>query len=105
MTTITNNAHRPIIEAYELTPTERQEFAYIDWEAIDQGKEDATFFRYQGQLYDLGEFTTTSPNPWTGTLPADSELLKWDGYLLETYFSAIVVRLVNEYVVVGRILS
>lgn len=97
----TNHVPRDVIDAWQLTLEERAEFDYLPWQAIDAGEESAEFFRYRGQLYDLHEFSTTS------TLPADSPLQGWDGYQSDTYFSATVVRYVENFerVIVGRYYS
>lgn len=102
---ITNNVPRPVIEAYELTLKEREEFDYLDWEAIDKGEDSATFFRYKGELHDLGEFSADYGILKGSGLP--EHLSKWDGYRSDSFFSALVVRYVEnfEYVVVGLALS
>ena len=96
----TNNVPRDIVEAYELTEKERKEFDYLDWEKIEAGEDSASFFRYQGQVYDLSEFM------WTGTLQ-DQDLKGWDGYMSDSYFSGIVVKYVNDnkQVIVGTYYS
>jgi hypothetical protein len=99
LTIKTNNVPRLVIDAYELTIEERLEFDYLDWNAIETGSDSATFFRYKGQLYDLGEFQTTSG------MPDFSPLRQWDGYLSDSFFSGIVVRFMPEsdwdHVIVG----
>ena len=40
----------------ELTPDERKQFDYLDWDAIDAGTDSASFVRHRGELYDLGSF-------------------------------------------------
>jgi hypothetical protein len=96
----TNNVPRDVIEGYELSPAEREEFDYIDWSAVERGQASPTFFRYKGELHDLGEFTV-----WAST-PHD-ELKKWDGYRSDTFFSALVVRYVDDFerVIVGLVMS
>jgi len=91
---------RPVVDAWELTPAERVEFDYLDWAAIEAGSDSASFFRYRGQLYDLGEFMRWSSAP-------EPELRKWDGYASDSFFSATVVRYVDdgESVVVGTVIS
>ena len=103
---ITNNVPRPVIDAWELNATERAEFDYIDWDAVEQGQASASFFRYKGELHDLGEFMTTSE------LHQTPELRVWAGYQSDSFFSGLVVRWVQDwnredfgYVVVGRYLS
>jgi hypothetical protein len=105
LTVKTNHQPRDIIQAYELTEAERTEFDYLDWPAIDDGRDSAEFFRYRGQLYDLREFSADYGITKGSGLP--ESLSRWDGYLSESFFSAIVVRYVddNERVVVGTVLS
>jgi len=91
----TNNVPRDIIDAYELSESERAEFDYLDWEAIDDGRDSASFFRFKGELYDLGEFMR------------DACPEGWDGGRADSFFSGVVVRIVDdgERVVVGTVLS
>ena len=102
---ITNNRPRPVIEAWELSPEERQEFDYLDWPAIVAGNDTASFFRYRGNVYDLGEFSADYGITRGAGLP--DHLVKWDGYLSDSFFSAIVVRYVDdgESVIVGTVIS
>lgn len=102
---ITNHVPRDIIDGWELTPAERQEFDYIDWAAVERGEESASFFRYYGSLYDLGEFTADWGMSRGSGLP--HPLKGWDGYMSDSAFSATVVKYVenNERVVVGRVIS
>lgn len=105
MNITTNNVPRPVIEGWELTDKERQEFDYLDWSAIDQGEDSASFLRYRGRLYDLHEFDRVSGGYFDGVLEG------WDGILTDSFFSAVVVRYVldnpdysdHEYVVVGTV--
>jgi hypothetical protein len=87
ITVRTNNVPRDIIDAYQLTPQERKEFDYLNWDAIEQGNDSASFFRYKGQIYHLGEFMR---------LDSNTELKGWDGYFNDTYFSGVLVKYVNE---------
>ena len=97
--TRTNNVPRLLIDGFELTLEERAEFDYLDWDDIEDGGNMATFLRYRGRLYDLGEFQTTR------RLPEFSPLRQWDGYHADSFFSAIVVRYCDDpdYVVVGTV--
>jgi hypothetical protein len=100
MRVITNNVPRPVIDGWELSPDERQNFDYIDWAAIERcDAESASFFRYRGTLYDLGEFMATRG--------LRAPLSDWDGYMSDSAFSAVVVRYADDtdYVVVGLVLS
>lgn len=104
VTIVTNNVPRFTIDAFDLTPKEREEFDYLDWAAIEAGTESATFFRFKGQLYDLGEFTADYGMGKGTGLP--EHLSGWDAYASDSFFSATVVRLVgDESVVVGRVYS
>ncbi len=100
MTIKTNNVPRDVVEAHELTEAERAEFDYLDWPAIEDGRGSASFFRYKGEVYDLGEFEV-----WDN--PASPTRQNWDGFRSDSFFSAIVVRYVEDYerVVVGLALS
>lgn len=95
----TNNVPRDILDGFELTPKEREEFDYINWDAIERGEDSASFFRYKGEVYDLGEFTTWN-NP-------SSPMTGWDGMQSDTFFSGILVRYTDDFerVVVGRYYS
>ena len=87
----TNNVPRDILDSAELTPAEREEFDYLNWPALDEGTDSASFFRYKGQAYDLAEFTRLEATP------------EWHGGKADSFFSGIVIRLVEdgERVVVG----
>lgn len=95
----TNNVPRLILEPYELTPKEREDFDYLDWPALERGEDSASFFRYKGELYDLAELELwdNPSSPTRGTA--------WDGMRADTYFSGIVVRYLaddHDRIVVGR---
>jgi hypothetical protein len=102
---ITNNVPRDIVDAYELNERERTEFDYLNWNAIDAGEDSASFVRYRGELYDLGEFMVNS------NMPEFSPLRAWDGHISDSFFSGVVVRYVQEpgdfdvRIVVGRFYS
>lgn len=99
---ITTNSHpRDVIEAWELSESERAQFDYLDWEAIERGDGLAAFFRYRGDLYSLGEFLTTSRD-FGG--PRFDEFRAWDGYMPDTYWSGMLVRYAEDFerVIVAR---
>ncbi len=77
---ITNNVPRDIVNSWELTVAERAEFDYLDWDAIEDGRDSADFARYKGQLYDLGDTE--------GTFPADR---RWF-YVSDSFFSGVLFR-------------
>lgn len=100
----TNNVPRPIIDGFELSADERAEFDYLHWDKIDAGSDSASFFRYHGQLYDLGEFMRGYGMAKDSGLP--DHMARWDGYASDSAFSATVVRIVgDDQVIVGRVLS
>lgn len=101
LTVRTNNIPRDVIDAYELSESERAEFDYIDWPAVERGEASASFFRYKGRLYDLGEFDRANE---VGHVSIPGQ---WDGFLSDSFFSGIAVRYVDNYerVVVALVLS
>jgi hypothetical protein len=101
---ITNNIPRDTVDACELTPAEREAFDYLDWPAIDDGRDSATFVRYKGELLDLGNFMADSSITRGAGLP--DHLSAWHGYAADSAFSATVIRLVaDDQVVIGRVLT
>jgi hypothetical protein len=91
---ITNNVPRDIIDAWDLTRAEREEFDFVDWDAVEAGNDNPEFFRYKGNLHYLGDFMR-----WDGC--ENEELLKWDGYSSDTYFSGLLVRYAGDEHVVA----
>jgi hypothetical protein len=91
----TNFVPRDLISAFELNGTQysklRKEFDYMN----DADFDSAMFFKYRGQVYALAEFLRTE-----GDLLAQG----WQGICNQTYFSGLVVKIVQscESVVVGR---
>ena len=88
----TNNVPRDVLHWWDLTDAERAEFDYLD---SDDRQNFASFFRYRGVVYDLGELIridkTVAPHPqrqgWED----------WDGYHSNSYFSGILVRYVDGW--------
>src|SRR5690606_28676698 len=108
ITVRTNHVPRDIIDAWELNEQEREEFDYLDWPAIERGETSASFVRYRGTLYDLGEFMSTHTYGLghAGGFAETHDLQWWDGYLSETFFSAIVVKYVDDgRVIVGQVMT
>lgn len=105
ITVVTNNVPRDILDASDLTVAERAEFDYLNWPALERGEDSASFFRYKGQLYDLGEFFADFGITKGSGLP--EHLSTWHGYQSQHAFLAIVVRYSDDHesVVVGRVLS
>jgi hypothetical protein len=94
LTIITNNVPRYTVGGYDLSEKERVKFDYLD--DIDA----ETFFRYRGEVYDLGEFMTLGASQ-------DHPLRGWHGYSSDTYFSGIAIKLSDdgETVIVARYYS
>lgn len=93
MKIITNNHFRDVLYAFELTEKELQQFDYLP-------EGEGSFFRYKGQVYDLGEFMRWD-NPSSPTRGG------WDGFRSDSFFSGIVVKYDEdcERVKVGLVLS
>ena len=73
----TNNQFRPVLYWQDLEANEQSELS----DSHDTVQE-STFFRYRGQVYDIGEFMITQ-----------SPLLSaWDGVFGTSYFSAVLVK-------------
>lgn len=97
----TNNVPRDIMNSWDLTPAEREEFDFIDWDAAEAGNDNPEFFRYKGDLHYLGDFQRWSEGPNGGSMP--EELLRWDGYSSDSFHSGLLVRYAgDEHVVVAR---
>ena len=71
----TNHHWRNLEYGYQLSPSERADFDYIDPEDFDSHD----FLRYRGRVYDVGEFERS-------TVPG------WDGMHVDSFFSAILIR-------------
>ena len=82
----TNNVPRLVLDWDQLTDAEKKNFDYL--KTRDE-KISASFVRYKGWAYDLGEFLRwESPEP--------KEMHKWDGYSSDSYFSGVLMRYARE---------
>tara|TARA_B110000211_G_scaffold185303_1_gene210244 strand:- start:2502 stop:2807 length:306 start_codon:yes stop_codon:yes gene_type:complete len=97
----TNNKFRDILRSYDLTEQEREEFDYYTVDELY----DAMFFRYKGDVFDLGEFMRCPDS--NKTSDDLTELTEWDGYMSDSYFSGVVIRYDDniEQIQVGRFYS
>lgn len=78
---VTNHHHRPVLNWSDLTPKEREWFDYIS----ERGDvEAASFFRYRGSVYDLGEFEVA---------PDSIRALGFNAHTTQSYFDAVAVRI------------
>ena len=84
ITIITNNVPRWVIDAYELTESERAQFDYLDWDAIARGEDSASFFRYRGELHDIGEFVAFGDGPFGFSRPEWAT--NWDAIRTHSLF-------------------
>ena len=87
----TNNIPRLLKYGYEMPDNIRKDFDYIkdDFDSHE-------FFVYKGQWYDLEEFIRIGNN---------NALKGWHGYMADSFFSGILVKLVEEdSVIVGQYL-
>lgn len=104
LTIRTNNAPRDVLNWFALAPHEQAEFDYLETEDAQCG---ASFFRYKGNVYDLGEFMRCPTSHASNPQMRDAGFHLWDGYSNDSYFSGIVVRYVQdcERVIVGQFFS
>lgn len=108
----TNNIPRELLSGWDLTEEERQELDYI----ADPGDLDAwseqinQFFRYRGEIYSLDQFSRIIPPGSKRCHPMECQepaFQGWHGYASDSYFSGMLVRIVDdgESVIVGSYLS
>ena len=79
----------PILDSCELTPAERAEFDYLDWPALDEGRDGASFFRRQGSVHDMSEFISSAPDGFLTKMG-------WHAFRADSFFSGILIHLVDE---------
>lgn len=93
ITVTTNNQPRQLIYGYELPENKRADFDYIPEDEF----EFHDFVKYKDEFYDMDEIMR---------IPNDSGDLKdWDGYVGQSTFDCILVKLVDdESVIVGHAL-
>ena len=99
---ITNHVPRDIVQPWELTIKEREQFDYLDWEALEAGNDSREFFRYRGETYDLSDFPESIPPGTPG---------RWDRFRSDSFYSGIVVRFLfdgeepTDQIIVGLLLA
>lgn len=101
LTIKTNNQPRRLMSLYDFSPADQVKVReHFDWMDQDELETSYSFFKYRGNFYHLSEFMILGS-------AAPSELCSWDGYSSDSYFSGIVIRMVNdnEDVVVGTYFS
>ena len=85
----TNHHARPVLYGFELTQKECKEFDYLE------NLDDSTFFRFKGQVYDLGEFVRITPPIAPHAQRKGWE--NWHGYSSDSYFSGILVKYMDNF--------
>ena len=79
----TNHKPRPLFYGSELAPKIAEALrAEYDWYSAEQFNE-ALFFQYRGEWYDLGEFTRGGPAGWDGCRP-------------DSAFGGLLVRILDQ---------
>jgi hypothetical protein len=86
----TNRVPREVIDGWQLSAEQRAMFEYIDWPAVERGEDSASFVRFKGEWYDLGDFMRTSD------MGVSSDFSGWDGYVSDSFFSGVLVRYVHD---------
>ena len=97
----TNHHRHPIIYYWELTKEEKDDF---DW--VEDGDNDHTFFRYRGNTYCLSDFMQITPQ-------APKEFQSWHGYISDSFFSGILIKwpledwgqIDTDFVITGTFIS
>lgn len=81
---VTNHHYRPLLRWDELTTTEQEAHDYLD---TPGRREEADFFRYRGETYDLGEFEVA---------PDSIRRFGFDAHQTQSYFDTIAIRCFDE---------
>ena len=104
VTIITNNVPRDILDGWDVPAQVRAEFDYVDWQAVEEGRDSVSFFQYKGEWYDLGDIPARSTH--VPTNEADP-FHAWDGVASDSFFSGILVRYCDDHesIIVGRYYS
>lgn len=97
MKIVTNHNRRRILDASDLTVKEAEWFDYLDWDKLEKGEDSASFFRYRGNVYDLGEFQRTTEITTQQTqIGQSNQFAQWDGYQSDSFFSGIVIKYYSD---------
>ena len=86
---ITNNVPRTVLDGWELTTSERQEFDYLDWDAIERGDDSRSFVRYKGQVIDLGDLGES--------VPSELRELGWHNWQSDGFYSGLAFRWADDF--------
>lgn len=93
MKIITNNKKRNLLHGFEL-PAKIYDKIRYDY-MVKEDFDNSLFFIYQNEIYSLSEFQKSDNIP---------ELKKWQGYITDTYFSGICIKIdIDDFpVIIGR---
>jgi hypothetical protein len=81
----TNKQWRPILQSYELPDSARERFDYLN----DEEFYGASFVKYKGYFYELGEFMRVAEG---GELAAAG----WDGIHNDSAWTGVLIKLSND---------
>jgi hypothetical protein len=79
----TNNHVREIVDGWEVPADVRTDFDYIDWEAVDNGSDSASFVKYRGDWHDLGDVMLA---------PDSIRRHGYDGFNSDSHWSGVAYR-------------
>ena len=96
VTIISNNKPRLTLYWHDLTAKEQADHDYLD---SQESQECASFVRYKGYAYNIGEFMRVAKD--------SDHMPGWHGYHSDSYFSGILLKLCDDsdYVIMGRYYS
>lgn len=99
LTITTNHQPRELKYLSDFNSTDQQQIrSQYDWMDKDDIECNLGFFKYRGSFYHLQDFMRVEDE-------STGDLVGWDGYINDTFFSGTVVKLVEdnyEFVIVGR---
>jgi hypothetical protein len=81
---ITDHKWKDFIYGYQLTTEEKKDYNWMDQEEL----ETSNFFRYRGSVYSIQDFMRIENGP--------DEFNGWDGYLSDTFFSGVLIKLSED---------
>jgi hypothetical protein len=100
MNICTNNQARDLCHLGDFNSTDQAKIrAQYDWMDPDDLEFNYGFFKYRGCFYHLQDFLRLPENDASG------DLVGWDGYHGDSYFSGTVIKLADndcDRVIVGR---
>jgi len=99
MNIITNNQPRGLMHLCDFSPSDQDKIRkQYDWMEPNDIECNYGFFKYRGCFYHLQDFMRVEND-------ASGDLVGWDGYAGDSYFSGTLIRLADndcDRVIVGR---